>query len=40
MIAIIDETANSTSIGQHARHGIVRINLMAAVGSKFGVWPD
>ena len=40
MIAIVGEKANSASIGQHVRHRIVRINLMPAVGSKFGVWPD
>ena len=40
MIAVIGDTANTASIGLHARHGFVETGSMPAVGFKFGRWVD
>ena len=40
MIAVIGDSANTASIGLHAKFGFTRAGLLPAVGWKFGRWVD
>lgn len=40
IIAVIGDSANTASIGLHAKFGFARVGLLPAVGWKFGRWVD
>lgn len=40
IIAVIGDSANSASIGLHAKFGFERVGLLPSVGWKFGRWVD
>jgi phosphinothricin acetyltransferase len=40
VIAVIGDSANTASIGLHARHGFLRVGTLRSSGYKFGRWVD